>query len=125
MSAIALRPRPVRTRKAVTRLLISATAVTGVMRMAAAPAWARPPRGNYGCSYYYSTGGSPFFMGFLHIDSASKYHYTGAGHGRGRYTFARKRLTFQVVRQGLRHPGSWGRVERESTTRGKQIRQLR
>jgi len=62
--------------------------------MAIAPASARPPDGNYACFYEYRTVSSPFFMGYLHIDSASKYHYTGAGHGKGTYTYSHKRLRF-------------------------------
>jgi hypothetical protein len=59
---------------------------------APASASARPPRGKYSC--YYNGYTSSFYLGDLHIDSASKYHYTGAGHGRGTYTSSGKRLTF-------------------------------
>lgn len=69
-------------------------AVLAAMMIWTAPASARPPHGQYACYYYYSTGGSPFFMGYLHIDSASKYRYTGAGHGRGAYSYSHKRLKF-------------------------------
>jgi len=94
MSLILLNERYHSASRAAVRLLLTIAASVAVVLVLATPASARPAHGNYACYYYYSTGGSPFFMGYLHIDSASKYHYTGAGHGSGTYTSSGKRLTF-------------------------------